>query len=134
MIIGFTGTREGMTNPQAKSFVEWLEPLNGNFVLHHGDCVGADADAAFWTVELGGELVIHPPSDPRLRAFTDDGTVRPAKPYLDRNRDIVDACDRLIAAPKETDWQDRGGTWYTIRYADKAGKPVTIIWPDGRVS
>jgi hypothetical protein len=42
----------------------------------------------------------------------------------------------LIATP----WQSErpapktgGGTWYTIEFAEKWGKPVAIIWPDGRV-
>jgi hypothetical protein len=26
-----------------------------------------------------------------------------------------------------------GGTWYTIEYAEKQGKPVKIIWPSGSI-
>ena len=53
--------------------------------------------------------------------------------YHERNRNIVDATDILVATPKENKGDIyRGGTWYTINYAVSKGKPVYIIWPDGR--
>ncbi|MBE6585995.1 MAG: DUF2493 domain-containing protein [Ruminococcaceae bacterium] len=43
-----------------------------------------------------------------------------------RNRMIVDAADRVIAF-----WDGTSkGTAYTVRYAEKQGKPVTVISPD----
>ena len=54
------------------------------------------------------------------------------RPYLERNRDIVRACDRLVGCPKETVEPSPGrdqGTWSTVRYARRTGVPVTILWP-----
>jgi len=33
---------------------------------------------------------------------------------------------------KVEEWRG-SGTWATIRYARKVGKPVTIIYPDGEI-
>lgn len=56
----------------------------------------------------------------------------PVKKPLDRNRDIVEAAEVLIACPDGPERQ-RSGTWATIRHALRVGKPVVIVWPDGRV-
>jgi hypothetical protein len=154
-VIGFTGTREGLTRAQDDVLDEWANLGEFGDVNHHGDCVGADAEFDYFARRYGGRVVIHPPTDPKLRAFcyekdygwADDVTLLPEKPYLERNRDIVDACDLLIACPKQErtsalggDMADThlalapGGTWDTIRYAQKVGKPVSIIWPDGSVT
>lgn len=50
------------------------------------------------------------------------------------NRDIVAETDELIATPKGFQEERRSGTWATVRYALKARKPVTVIWPDGAAS
>lgn len=142
MIIGFTGTREGLTTEQEGVLDTWANLGDFGEENHHGDCVGADELFDYFARRYGGTVVIHPPSDPKLRAYCDktdygwdDGdqiTVLEPKPYLDRNRDIVDACDKLVACPKDFYSGPRaGGTWYTIKYAWKQAKPVVIIWPDG---
>lgn len=128
--IGFSGTRKGMT-PQQRETVEEL--LDGERVdeVHHGDCVGADAN--FHDMCCGRyPIVIHPPSEVKLRAFCKDAEVRPSKGYLARNRDIVDETDELIATPRagSEEWQT-GGTWYTVNYARQRGKPVTVVYADG---
>lgn len=130
MIIGFTGTRHGMTDAQIEGFSKYLADAEE---FHHGDCVGADwqaADAA-WR-RCGVKVVCHPPTESGLRAWTDfnDVTHKP-RPYLARNRAIVDACHHLIACPQSAVEEQRSGTWSTVRYAVKIGKPVTIIFPDG---
>lgn len=102
--------------------------------VHHGDCIGADADMHQRATENYLRTVGHPPSDPKLRAFCEFDELWPEKPYLDRNKDIVDSCHVLLATPKESTEQQRGGTWSTIRYARKKKKPVLIVWPDGTVS
>lgn len=60
-------------------------------------------------------------------------TVLDIKEPLDRNKDIVDACPVLIAAPSDRVEKKRGsGTWATIRYArDVAHVPIRYVWPDG---
>ncbi len=42
---------------------------------------------------------------------------------FERNRYMVDRCDRLLAYLTGT----RGGTYYTVRYAQKKGKPVLFL-------
>jgi predicted Rossmann fold nucleotide-binding protein DprA/Smf involved in DNA uptake len=49
------------------------------------------------------------------------------KPYLDRNKDIVRVSIGLIAAPKTNKEEQRSGTWSTVRYATKTGKPLIIL-------
>ena len=57
----------------------------------------------------------------------------PPKDYLDRNHDIVDQTDLLIATPKENTEVLRSGTWATIRYAKKINKPTWIIETNGNI-
>jgi len=130
MKVGFTGTREGMTEDQKETLYKLLlDPLPDEF--HHGDCVGADEEAAEIASELGIQVVAHPPDDSKLRAYYEhnDKTLVPI-PYLVRNMNIVDEVEWLIAAPKNR-VDKRGGTWYTIRYAKGNLIDNTIIWPDG---
>jgi hypothetical protein len=134
--VGFTGSRGGLTDPQRATLYHQLK-LDHVYALHHGDCIGADEAAHACAEDLADYIVIHPPDNPALRAncttrFTHE--VRPAKPYLDRNHDIVDECDFLIACPGGMQEELRSGTWATVRYAQRKGKPITIIWPDGTLT
>ena len=148
--IGFTGTRKGMTTEQNIAF-RLILPLPDDWHhFHHGDCIGADAQAHDIAKAAGWSVCIHPPKNGQWRAYCkldplpDDGAwdsldmhdhMMPEENFLRRNRDIVDTCDRLIACPKEmTGAPGTGGTWYTVRYAQHMGKPVTIVWPDGTVT
>lgn len=127
MIIGFTGTQIGMSDRQKMSLRRHLVSV-GATEFHHGDCIGADADAHWIAIGLGCRIVIHPPEISSKRAFCKWADCElPAKPYLDRNHDIVDCCDKLIAAPKSLEEELRSGTWATVRYAKKAGKPGVIL-------
>jgi len=56
-----------------------------------------------------------------------------AKPYLDRNQDIVDGADILIAAPNEDKEIVRSGTWSTVRYARKSKKKIILVLRSGEV-
>lgn len=136
MRLGFTGTRRGMTGNQARTF-NGLVAASALKEFHHGDCVGADDEAANivegWKF-FDAEIICHPPVDETHRAFNQHSSrTLPPKTHFARNRDIVDATDFLVATPCEMERQDRGGTWYTISYALKIGKPVYIIWPDGHI-
>jgi hypothetical protein len=129
--VGFTGTRQGMTEVQCRHTAALLA---GATEAHHGDCVGADEQFHELCLGLGVPVVLHPPIDDRLRAFCLSAThTLEARPYLERNRDIVNICDLLIAAPKEADEPDpaRGqGTWSTIRYARRVGRQMRLLWPE----
>lgn len=136
MILGFTGTQVGMTAPQLAALKRVLRVYNPT-EFHHGDCIGADAQAhesvALYTL---AHIVIHPPVDERKRAWCNIVKVSPEqrvlepKPYLVRNKDIVNASEGLLATPKGPE-ELRSGTWSTIRYARKCSKKVLIVWPDG---
>lgn len=137
MKVGFTGTQHGMTEDQVRAIIKVLIQL-GMDEFHHGDCVGADEMAHHVAEKLCVPIVIHPPSNQAKRAFCKQAhgnpfpvTVLPEKPYLDRNHNIVDATDALVAAPRLRNEEQRSGTWATIRYARNLGRPHVIIFPDG---
>lgn len=152
--IGFTGTQEGMTRQQQQMMTLYLDDQGPHcefdIVLHHGVCIGADEQAHFIALDLGHpSLVLHPPvntkkmsrlilsADYKLRglhSLTDKIQVLDPEPYIDRNHDIVNATTHLYACPKGFKEELRSGTWATIRYAQRKRKPVTIVWPDGKVS
>jgi predicted Rossmann fold nucleotide-binding protein DprA/Smf involved in DNA uptake len=142
MIWGFTGTREQLTDEQRKWLWDFFCHKDRSLTtLHHGACRGADAFAHHYALGEVSRIIIHPPADPKdvdLSVFVTDFkwttkvVVLKPKPYLARNRDIVDACDRLLALPKGPQTQ-RSGTWSTIRYAQAVGKGITVVPPDGRM-
>lgn len=135
MKIGFTGTQENICNDmQYDLLIAVLLELDELAEAHHGDCCGAD-QSFHWVVEHTqpqAEIHIHPPANDNKRAFCDGHVYYDVKDYLDRNRDIVDACDVLIACPRTMSEELRSGTWATVRYARKVGKPVAILWKDGK--
>lgn len=121
MILGVTGTRHDhlLNGRQRMKLASFLEE-NKVSELHHGDCLGWDVLAFFFCNILSIRTVAHPPLDERFRAFTKSDLILPPKEYLDRNKDIVDAVDFLIAAPDGPE-RLRSGTWSTVRYAKKTG-------------
>lgn len=128
MRIGFTGTRKGMSQTQKDNF-GWMLAVyvhadahvdqGMQTQLHHGAAQGADRQAA-------AIAKLH------LQNWIQNIKVHPAgADPLRRNRDIVAACDILIAAP-ETDKEElRSGTWATVRYARAKGIPVVML-PRGK--
>jgi len=127
MIVGFTGTRNGINPDQKIKIIEYLTQ-NDVTEVHHGDCVGADSDFHNICHQLNQsiKIVIHPPIDPKLRAYKHGSMIHQSKSYIIRNKDIVNVCDVLIACPKTHIEELRSGTWATIRYAKKINKPVII--------
>lgn len=146
MIIGFTGTRNGMTvkqNEQVHAKLLKAKLLKAEFPSWgiHGGCIGADAEfheecvAAGFTIEVYPGFSKRDPKDLTHRALLDGAfTQHPPAGHFERNRMIVHRCDVLYACPPTNERLSRGGTWYTIDHAEKVGKPVVIFWPDGRVS
>ena len=133
--IGFSGTRLGMTIKERADLESFLILARRPFLntsefelceFHHGDCVGADAEAHEIATRLGYVVVVHPSTHP-LRAHCAAKTILPIRKPLDRNHDIVDSTDMLVAAPSSKTEVLRSGTWATIRYARKHDKPVIIL-------
>jgi len=138
---GITGTRHAITSAQWR----WLQAMmdsSGLHELHHGACTGADEQAHFCAVLAHVPLIyVHPPVNQRFMSTqvfitpSDERTTvhfRPAKSYHERNHDIVDETERLLALP---DGPERlhSGTWSTIRYARSRRKRIDICYPDGLV-
>lgn len=95
-----------------------------DLAVHHGCCVGADADFHSICHDLDLVIVGHPGPDypdgnlcARGLTFT---ALRDPTPHMKRNLAIVNASSIMIAAPFEDTEQQRGGTWATIRMARKA--------------
>lgn len=124
MKAGFTGTRLGMTASQKEALARYLQELKVS-ELHHGDCIGADQEACEIAQTLGIPTVCHPPDKSNLRAYTKNTATNTPKPYLVRNRDIVNETEVLLAAPHET--RPSNGTNYTINYAKSLGKTVLVL-------
>lgn len=133
IVLGFTGTREGMSDRQMYEIHLMLQDLwqRGAREFHHGDCVGSDAQAHVIAESFGYHVHIHPPEDDRFQAFCKptSGTVYAPAPYLVRDQAIVDACDILIATPQQEQEIHRSGTWATIRMGLASHREVWVIRP-----
>jgi deoxyribodipyrimidine photolyase len=125
-----------MTKNQKEELCLYLKLLleQGYRLFHHGDAIGADAQAARIAKDLGYYLICHPghPKDKTntmYRAFTNfNDEVQESKPFIKRDRDIVDETDSMVATPVGEE-EIRSGTWTTIRYAKKKRKEVKLIMP-----
>ena len=133
--LGITATRTGLTEDQIDSFYALIRLGKPNEV-HDGDCFGGDTEChnivrkEFPLCYMVG----HPPTEERYRKFNKYDMSYMPKPYLERNDDIIDLVDEMIALPKEMKepkTKRGGGTWATIRHARKKGRKLTIIYPDG---
>ena len=132
---GFTGTRNNLTPKAAKGLADLLVMLDPRQV-QHGDCVGADNTLHYMALGLGIPIGVRPPVDDRFRAWTRVTAsvyVYPPKPYIQRNHDIVNHTQYLIACPDTMQEVLRSGTWATIRYAGKNNRVVYLVYPDGRL-
>lgn len=129
MILGFSGGREGMNKDDILKVKEFLYKHEEITEVHHGDCVGADSQfhELVRKVNPSIKIIIHPPKYTVFRAFCDGDIQMQEKDYLERNKDIVNASDIIIACPKSKTEVTRSGTWSTIRYARKMKKEIQII-------
>lgn len=127
---GVTGTQDGATPAQLATLEAMLRAFGGA-ALHHGDCVGADAQACATAKGLGMRLICHPPQRNDKRAFVPSDEYREPLPFLDRNHEIVRECDRLFVLPRGYTEIVRSGTWATYRNARLTGRDAVVIWPDG---
>jgi hypothetical protein len=127
--IGFTGTKIGMSLRQKELLYHMLLlKMKGVCYFHHGDCIGADDEAANIAWELGHTVVGHPPIDASRRAHNAHTEIwREPQEYLTRNRSIVDESSLLVATPRSDKRVWRSGTWTTVRYAEKKGTEVIIL-------
>lgn len=138
MKVGFTGTRNGCTQPQRATLRLLLELLNPS-EFHYGAAKGADAEAYWLAAPLGVLTVAYPGMDSAGSHPDEDqpsvanaGKVLPRMQYFARNRAIVDAVELMVACPPCFPLPLQGGTVYTIKYA-VGRKVVIIVKPDGEL-
>lgn len=140
MIIGFTGTREGMTHQQITAVIRLLMRVHSRTLLTdpatalHGDCIGADADFDSICRGLGIKTKCRPCNLKNFRANTGSEAVAEPEDPLVRNAKIVADSDMLIACPFEFEEMRRSGTWATIRQGMTAGISVHKVFPDGSIA
>lgn len=138
MKIGVTGTKKGLSEQQ-KEYVLGKKSAMWKLLmeeLHHGDCIGVDAQVHSLLKTCGFRVqnfvIIHPPQKTLYQAWCAPFKKRhKPKPYLVRNRDIVDETEFLIAFPKGYEEELRSGTWACVRYARKKHKTILFVFPDG---
>jgi len=137
--VGITGTRLTPAFAQLDMTYRILSDLweNGS-ELHQGCCTGYDESTIIIASVIKYKIVGHPPIDQKFitsKYILDYcHSMKTPKEYLDRNKDIVDETDLLIAAPLKLENENpRSGTWSTIRYAKKMKKNITILFADGKV-
>lgn len=138
MIIGFTGSRRGMTSVQKKIVRQLLEAELENqrdVIGEHGDCIGADADFDEICADLGMVRWCRPCDMESYRAHTSARELAPPTSPKIRNLAIVADASKMIACPRSHPATSilgkASGTWNTIGYAKDARKPLVIIYPDG---
>lgn len=133
MKIGMTGTRNGLTEAQKQKVLEEI-PWGHVTELHSGDCIGADEQLHYFAKSQNIKSIGHPPSKTELRAYCKFDEEHEPKNYFARNRDIVNSSEFMYGFPPTEKDVGKGGTWYTINYAIKQGKPIKVITPSGRVT
>jgi hypothetical protein len=143
MIWGETGTRNGVTHRQLAS-AAWLFAKYGIERLHDGDCVGADEQLFYLAKALDIEVTLHPPTNEKFRAFCGQWdlktTILGEAAYFVRDAAIVDDAQLMVGFPKQNfepkeSWKrGNGGTWWTINYSRKRGKPLATVWPNGLIT
>lgn len=145
--IGFTGSRHGLTDPQLGRLANHLEVIARNslppWTAHHGGCVGADRIFHELCRDFWGErirITIYPAAGlpSALCDWADADELRPPKPPMERNADIVAASlgGVLLACPQfpESHPQSvRSGTWATVRRARTARAGVVVFGAGGDV-
>lgn len=138
--VGFTGTHKGAEPEQLRGLEEKLKKIleerpDSVVELHHGQCIGADTQCAAIAKRLGFRVVGHPglakdPTNMLYRSEWDgNDEVREAKPFIERDHDIVDETEIMFATPLTYEEQTRSGTWTTVRYAKKQGRTLHVIRP-----
>jgi len=140
LTIGFTGTRKGMSHEQLSNTIAVLRACLVSCDAMkvyglHGDCVGADAQFDAICRGLGLTTNCMPCTFESMRAHCPAEQISEPVAPMARNRAIVATADLIIACPPNKERIKKGsGTWATIGFAEKAGKDVHIIFPDGEVS
>jgi hypothetical protein len=132
MKLGMTGSRGGMNAEARDALIKFLDNHVPTITeVHHGDCVGADAEFHALALGRGYTIIVHPPYSDSQRAFCKADMVLPRLGYLQRNNQIVKKTDAMVAIPNTSTEVVRSGTWATIRTARALNRPLAVILPNG---
>jgi predicted Rossmann fold nucleotide-binding protein DprA/Smf involved in DNA uptake len=110
--------------------------VSGDDEFHYGACIGADSQAVLDAIDAGYTILAYPANNvPQAKQglIPQQAILFKPRAALTRNKRIVDNSDILIVAPQRVSEQLRSGTWATVRYARKQGKPIIYVWPSGEV-
>jgi hypothetical protein len=143
-VIGFTGTRNGMTQAQRNKISELIKAVRvlatNPVVGLHGDCIGADENFDDICRDQGLQTWCRPCTFESMRARTPAKEIAEPKTPMARNRDIIAQSTVLLACPPNYEEIKKGsGTWATIRYGRQRRKcqedlNVYVVFPDGSIS
>ena len=127
MKIGIVGSRkrsfnkDGTVNKETKKEVEDLiNSIDVDDTIVSGGCKGVDSFAIDYAIKRGMDTHVYPPFIYDTMTYGEM-----TQEYYRRNREVVDSCDKLYAFISK-DMIKKGGTWYTVEYARKKGKPVVF--------
>jgi hypothetical protein len=135
MRIGFSGSRNGLTDAQRGVLLTLLRQYGpGDWFIHGGE-KHADAEAHFIARNQLMRVKVWPSDMKNTQAeFPDAVEVMAAMPPLKRNSYIVvDNLDHLYACPRSPVEVMRSGTWSVVRRCRKQLVDHSIILPDGHV-
>lgn len=123
MIIGFTGHRDNECLAQELVHLAEMHP---GALWVHGGAPGFDTQVSHFVTNYGHRYGL---AQERIRP--EYKKYPPKFAPLKRNETIVDMSDLLVAC---YDGRQTGGTYYTVEYAKKAGKPIvyTSYIPGGK--
>ncbi len=131
MIIGFSGSRSGMSKYQRDNIWDFLAHQKFVQAALHGDCIGSDEIFHEMCETLRFRIEIYPPTESTRRAWKIPtiGVIHEPETFLDRNRQIAEHCTVLLATPHTIEPVTHSGTWHTINCARGFDKTMMIVLP-----
>jgi hypothetical protein len=133
-VLSFTGTSKRPPTPVQIAVLDDIltEFWNKGYrTLVHGEARNADSIANDMAKAKGYYIYGRPANISDHRCDVDD-RAEPRRP-LDRDWDIAEDANTLVAMPANEKEEVRSGTWATVRYARKLNAPIVIIKPNGDV-
>lgn len=131
-----TGTQRGITFAQHQAVRRFLARYQRIEEFHSGACIGADYAVNNIVARRvpGVELHLWPCTIRSKQAIGPCHVRHAEREPMDRNQEMVNRCQILLAFPGEREEVLRSGTWATIRRARKAFKTIVYFFPDGTIS
>jgi len=129
--IGFVGSNKKVTKEQINELSRWLE--HSKSLMHGGRKGDRRCHKLAHKRSLMREafrVIVRPELESTVDYFDDAEKIYRSKEKFHRFRQIAIDSDLIVIAP-DTEWETKGGTWYTKNYAKELRKAVLIIFPDG---